>query len=408
MNLLIDITTSVAYHGFKRIVLVNGHGSNHPLVEQAARQATLRTGALCLKHLLVAAGSPTTGTRRYAKSAAPVGSPHACELETSMYLHIDGDRVPRKDRIKGALADYLTGLEGGSEWQMADLTLGSGPATIVEWTSATTETGAFVAPELATAGEGAARLRAQCRAPRRPGRLVQGAARVRSARPPRGRPPLSRSRSSSEAALMSDRRFAELGVATSSTRHPGREGLVSWVLSSGSFRARGSPARVARLLCGSGDNLAAHRVLETAVSGERWTGGGSASPRRRSSETSLALQARVRGCRRGACRRGGAGRRRSPRRSPGGLPECALVSVGGAAKERPGALDVHVVTVGGVVIAPGDTVVLDGDGCVVVAPAARVAEVLAAAEARAANERDLVPRLEAGELTLDLMELRRH
>ena len=36
----------------------------------------------------------------------------------------------------------------------------------------------------------------------------------------------------------------------------------------------------------------------------------------------------------------------------------------------------------------------------------RRAEVLAAAEARAATERDLTPRLEAGELTLDLMGLR--
>jgi hypothetical protein len=33
--------------------------------------------------------------------------------------------------------------------------------------------------------------------------------------------------------------------------------------------------------------------------------------------------------------------------------------------------------------------------------------VLAAAEAREAKERDLIPRLEAGELTLDLMGLRR-
>ena len=49
--------------------------------------------------------------------------------------------------------------------------------------------------------------------------------------------------------------------------------------------------------------------------------------------------------------------------------------------------------------------ILDGDGVVVV-PEVKRAEVLAAAEARAATERDLTPRLEAGELTLDLMGLR--
>ena len=60
------------------------------------------------------------------RESGPGGCAHACELETSMYLHIDGERV-RKDRIEGALADYLTDLEGGAEWQMVDLTLGSGP-----------------------------------------------------------------------------------------------------------------------------------------------------------------------------------------------------------------------------------------------------------------------------------------
>jgi creatinine amidohydrolase len=34
---------SIAYHGFRRIVIVNGHGSNHPLVEQVGRQTNLQT-----------------------------------------------------------------------------------------------------------------------------------------------------------------------------------------------------------------------------------------------------------------------------------------------------------------------------------------------------------------------------
>ena len=47
VRFLLDITRSVAYHGFKRIIIVNGHGSNHPLVEQAGRQTFLQTDALC-------------------------------------------------------------------------------------------------------------------------------------------------------------------------------------------------------------------------------------------------------------------------------------------------------------------------------------------------------------------------
>ena len=62
------------------------------------------------------------------------------------------------------------------------------------------------------------------------------------------------------------------------------------------------------------------------------------------------------------------------------------------------------VTVGGVPIQPGDLVVLDGDGAVVV-PAARRGVVLAAAEDRHAYELGLQERLKAGESTLDAMGL---
>ena len=72
------------------------------------------------------------------------------------------------------------------------------------------------------------------------------------------------------------------------------------------------------------------------------------------------------------------------------------ISAAGPGKQVPGELDVPV-EVGGVRIAPGDVVILDGDGVVVV-PLESRGEVLAAAEARHAKERDLIPRLEAGEL----------
>ena len=150
VNMLVDIGTSVAYHGFRRIVMVNGHGSNHPLVEQAGRQITLKTGALCLNiswWQLIA-----EYWNEEVRESGPGGCAHACELETSMYMHVDPEGV-RRDRITGAPPDYLD-LEGGAEWQKVDLTLGSGPATIVEWTSCTSETGAFGAPELATDEKG--------------------------------------------------------------------------------------------------------------------------------------------------------------------------------------------------------------------------------------------------------------
>jgi 4-hydroxy-4-methyl-2-oxoglutarate aldolase len=88
-----------------------------------------------------------------------------------------------------------------------------------------------------------------------------------------------------------------------------------------------------------------------------------------------------------------------------GLPVWTrFVRVRGAAKERVGAVDVPV-TLAGAEINPGDIVVLDDDGGVVV-PRDRVEEVAAAALERAERERALRPRLEAGELTLDIHGLR--
>src|SRR6476659_9519906 len=43
----LNITKSVAYHGFQKILIVNGHGSNAPLIDIFARRTTLETGSVC-------------------------------------------------------------------------------------------------------------------------------------------------------------------------------------------------------------------------------------------------------------------------------------------------------------------------------------------------------------------------
>jgi creatinine amidohydrolase len=151
VRFLLDITKSVAYHGFKRIIIVNGHGSNHPLVEQAGRQTILQTDALCLTlswWQLVA----ERWNKEIRTSVIPGGCAHACELETSMYMHVDGSQV-RADRIKGKPADYLS-LPGASTWHSTDLTASNGPVSLIEWTSSYTETGSFGEPEKATPEKG--------------------------------------------------------------------------------------------------------------------------------------------------------------------------------------------------------------------------------------------------------------
>ncbi|MEU4678865.1 4-carboxy-4-hydroxy-2-oxoadipate aldolase/oxaloacetate decarboxylase [Micromonospora sp. NPDC023737] len=88
-----------------------------------------------------------------------------------------------------------------------------------------------------------------------------------------------------------------------------------------------------------------------------------------------------------------------------GLPIWARwTRVRGATKRERGALDVPV-RVGGATVEPGDVVVLDADGAVVVARRG-AADVAAATSARIERETGLRARLEAGEYSYDLHGMR--
>ena len=88
-----------------------------------------------------------------------------------------------------------------------------------------------------------------------------------------------------------------------------------------------------------------------------------------------------------------------------GLPIWARwIRARGASKTKVGTINEPVV-VGGTEISPGDIVLLDADGAVVV-PAIRAGEVLEASQAREAHEKVLRNQLQAGLLTYDLHGLR--
>jgi creatinine amidohydrolase len=150
MHHVLDITKSLAYHGFKKIVLLNGHGSNMPNLDLVARRTNLETDAECI---LVAWWQLLTVDKNFLpswrESKFPGGCAHACELETSLYLYLDGDNV-RKDKIKSG--DVSFNLEN-SPFMYVDL-FGHGPATKVSWTSSYSETGVLGEAELATAEKG--------------------------------------------------------------------------------------------------------------------------------------------------------------------------------------------------------------------------------------------------------------
>jgi 4-hydroxy-4-methyl-2-oxoglutarate aldolase len=82
----------------------------------------------------------------------------------------------------------------------------------------------------------------------------------------------------------------------------------------------------------------------------------------------------------------------------------AAVSAQGTVKATPGSVNV-TITIGGQVIRPGDAIVADDDGVVVV-PRGDVKEALAAADARAAKEEATRQAFRDGELGLDRYGLR--
>ncbi|MCS7174068.1 MAG: 4-carboxy-4-hydroxy-2-oxoadipate aldolase/oxaloacetate decarboxylase [Armatimonadetes bacterium] len=194
--------------------------------------------------------------------------------------------------------------------------------------------------------------------------------------------------------------LTELGVATV-YEASGRGGLIAVPLIPvipGS-RAAG-PART--VLCGQDDNLMVHAVMDQVQPGEVLVlTMPEPAPVALVGEL-LAIQAKMRGA--VALLVDAAVRDVEALRELGLPIWTRYVSVRGATKEVVGAINVPV-TVGGAQIRPGDWVVLDADGAVVVA-AERLQEVVQAARARAAREQDLRRKLEAGQLTYDLHGLR--
>ncbi|MGH7911130.1 MAG: creatininase family protein [Candidatus Dormibacteraceae bacterium] len=101
----LDVTKSVAYHGFTKLILVNGHGSNTSLVDLVARRTVLETSSLCCAVNYLALATDAFEAVRETEVLA-----HADEMETSLYRYLADERV----RMDLAVADgdvrgrYLT------------------------------------------------------------------------------------------------------------------------------------------------------------------------------------------------------------------------------------------------------------------------------------------------------------
>src|SRR5579859_1524589 len=145
IDYLVCIGQSLAHHGFKRILLFNGHGSNVPFLDVAARTITNRTSAICAMTSWWSLLKKEDLAWR--ESVIPGGMSHACELETSMLLKLRPDLVQMDKAV-----DEVDGVQR-SEHIFWDLS-GGGRVTYQEFFSRNTVSGVAGQPTLATAAKG--------------------------------------------------------------------------------------------------------------------------------------------------------------------------------------------------------------------------------------------------------------
>ena len=152
----VDVCKSLAHHGFKRVLIVNGHGSNTPFVDIIARLAVVETGILAAAVNYWAAPGVREVAEGLRESDKIGGMNHACEFETSIYLALRPDLVEMTKAVR-----ELSHRPTKNYW--TDLSGGDGPLVMMEHWSALSESGVMGDPTKATAEKGEQLLEAAAR-----------------------------------------------------------------------------------------------------------------------------------------------------------------------------------------------------------------------------------------------------
>ena len=144
MNFVADVAKSLAHHGFRRILILNGHGSNHPVLDLSARKAVIATECLCVSASYWNLISKTLQEERRSRIG---GIAHAGEMETSIYLYFDPEHVQMDKASESIVHDE------GNRYLCLDLA-GGAKAMAMQWWSAQTKDGTMGDPTVADANKG--------------------------------------------------------------------------------------------------------------------------------------------------------------------------------------------------------------------------------------------------------------
>jgi creatinine amidohydrolase len=138
-----EICGSLAQHGFRRLLVVNGHGGNSALAREAVQQLAVHAPVLAAAVDYWALAHESADEVR---NSPPGGMAHACEFETSLMLHLRPESV-RHELIRREIPQPRFAAE------RLDLLL---PGVVAAgWrTHELSSSGVLGAPDLATAEKG--------------------------------------------------------------------------------------------------------------------------------------------------------------------------------------------------------------------------------------------------------------
>jgi creatinine amidohydrolase len=107
VSLVSQIGRSLIRHGFDRFVLVNGHGGNQGALQLVAQKLRLDLGARYVFYFPEWSLAAEAFAR--IRESPPGGTSHACEYETSVYLHLAPERVRMDRAVKEMPPPLITG-----------------------------------------------------------------------------------------------------------------------------------------------------------------------------------------------------------------------------------------------------------------------------------------------------------
>jgi creatinine amidohydrolase len=148
-QVIVELVSSLLQNGFRRVVLLNGHGGNITPVKQALAMLSGSYDTYLQPNIVLATYWELAGN--IFAGAAPMESPalsHACEYETSLMLHL----FPEKVHMERAVRAGRPASNGYTGWEDDEPYRG---VSIFKQTAFISGNGSSGQPQLATAEKGA-------------------------------------------------------------------------------------------------------------------------------------------------------------------------------------------------------------------------------------------------------------